>query len=290
MKSIRTDYIQLTGIEEDKRLQMQNQVVSRFDQDVYRKVLGQYDTPVILDVGCGVGDMIYHVIGDTPARVLGFDSMQRQIELAAQRHPQGSFAMMDIEQESFCDTMQQWMEDENICGFDVINCSMILMHLSDPQRALLKLCPLLNEGGTLIVREVDDGLQYAWPDPEGRFKRWSEIIAQDGRFGDRHCGRKVYSYLKNAGFDLIRLEKQGLTNIDLPEGKGMYEMAVPAFLDYIRQRAAADPNNLQYRQAHEWYADNIDGLRKAFDSADFILSFGFMSFTAKRGNTSTEKS
>lgn len=283
MKSFYADYTQLTGSEEDQRLRLQNLAVQYFDKDVYRRVLAQYDAPVILDVGCGTGDMIFDMVNDIPScRVFGFDTMRRQIALAQQKHPRWKFAVLNVEADAFCEDIAGWMEAEKISGFDVINCSMVLMHLSDPQKALMKLRPLLNEGGTLIVREVDDGVQYAWPDPEGRFAHWAGIIGEDHRFGDRYCGRKVYSYLKNAGYTHIRLEKQGLTNIDLPDGKLLYEMAVPGFLGYIKDRADKNPENRQYREAYEWYADHIDALYRSFCEDDFLISLGFISFTAAK--------
>ena len=274
-------YTKLTGEEEDRRLQLQNHAVRYFDESVYRRVFGQYAAPRILDVGCGNGDMITYMTDESPAcTIWGIDIVKRQIELAAERHPEGHFHVLDIEQDCFLEEMHDHMGAEGISGFDVINCSMVLMHLADPVGALKKLKSILADGGTLIVREVDDGIQRAFPDPENRFGKLLDIIAGDNRLGDRHCGRKVYSYLKNAGFSLVRLEKEGLSNISIPDRKLLYEMAIPAFFDYMKSRTENEPDNTEYRKAYEWYAANLDEISKSFEREDFFISLGFMSFTA----------
>lgn len=281
MPSHDTGYGQLIGTEEDQRLRLQNEAVSHFDRDVYRRIIGQYAAPDILDVGCATGDMISFMTEDTGAcRVFGIDRVERQVDLATLRHPEGRFRVLNVEGDSFIHDMRTWMDQEGVTAFDIINCSMVLLHLSDPVSALRRLRTLLAEGGTLIVREIDDGLQICHPDPEGRFQRLFEVYSGDSRMGDRHCGRKVSTYLKAADFRFVRFEKEGLANISLPDKLALYEMAIPAFLDYMRVRAEQNPDNTKFQAEYAWYADNIGEIRACFDADDFFFCVGFMSFTA----------
>ena len=282
MSPFHSTYTKLTGTTEDRRLELQNRAARFFDEDVYHRVFASYESPCILDVGCGIGDMIFDMANGYPAcRIFGIDIMQRQIDQAVERHPEGRFSVQNIEQDSFPEDMHKWMEREVVRGFDVISCSAVLLHLSDPVDVLTKLRMLMNPGGTLIVREVDDGLQYAWPDPEGRFETWSRILGRFDSMGDRHFGRKVYSYLKQAGFRTVRLEKAGLPSTSLPEKELLYEMAFPDFVDYLKRRSEDAPENAEYREAYEWLPANIQEIRNCFSREDFIFSIGFMSFTAK---------
>ena len=284
-EALTSTYIELTGEREDRRLQLQNQALRHFDEDVYRKVLSRYAAPRVLDVGCGNGDMIADLTAGVPScRVFGIDCMRRQIDMAAARHPESRFCVMDLEGDSFAEDLRGWMDSEGIERFDVINCSMVLMHLLNPTRVLRSLRPFLAGGGTLIVREVDDGLQLAYPDPDGRFKRLFAIFESDTHMGDRHCGRKVPSYLSDAGYGNVRLEREGLTNLDVPDGMLLYEMAIPAFLEYMKDRALAAPDASSYREAYDWFADNIDEMRSCFVSDAFFFSVGFVSFTATQAS------
>ncbi|MCR5660853.1 MAG: methyltransferase domain-containing protein [bacterium] len=281
MQPLHSQYIKLTGDEEDRRLQLQNRALQYFDEDVYRRAFRNYASPLILDVGCGTGDMISGMTDGNPdCKIFGIDIMQRQIDRATKQYPQGKFAVLNIEQDSFLKDMRQWLDAEGVQGFDVISCSMILLHLSDPVKALAKLRALLNKGGVLIVREIDDGLQYAWPDPEGLFKKCAQLFAGFDRLGDRHCGRKVYSYLKNAGFRYVRIEKEGLSSTSIPGRKLLFEMIFPPFMNHMKQRSENEPENIQYREAYEWCANNISKIQNFFDREDFAFSMGFMSFTA----------
>ena len=280
-EALTSTYTELTGEREDRRLQLQNQALHHFDEDVYRRVLSSYVAPCVLDVGCGNGDMIAGLTAGVPGcRVFGIDCMRRQIDMAAARHPEGSFSLMDLEGDSFAEDLCGWMDAEGIERFDVINCSMVLMHLCNPTHVLRNLRSVLADGGTLIVREVDDGLQLAYPDPDGRFKKLFAIFEGDTRMGDRHCGRKVPSYLSDAGYGNVRLEKEGLSNLDVPDGMLLYEMAIPSFLEYMKDRALADPDTSAYREAYDWFADNIDEMRNCFSSDAFFFSVGFVNFTA----------
>ena len=284
-EALSSAYTELTGEREDRRLQSQNQALRYFDEDVYRKVLSRRAAPRVLDVGCGNGDMIAGLTANIPGcRVFGIDCMQRQVGLAAERHPEGSFCVLDLEGDSFAEGLRGWMGSEGIDCFDVINCSMVLMHLRNPTRVLRNLRPFLADGGTLIVREVDDGLQLTYPDPDDRFKKLFSIFEGDTRMGDRHCGRKVPSYLSDAGYCDVRLEREGLSNLDVPDGMQLYEMAIPAFLDYMRDRALAAPDISSYREAFEWFESNIDEMRSCFVSDGFFFSVGFVSFTATKSS------
>ena len=99
--------------------------------------------------------------------------------------------------------------------------------------------------------------------------------------GDRHSARKVCSYLTDAGYHAIRIEKQGLPNTALPDPMLLFEIAIPAFLDYMRSRTTTHPDNVRFREAYEWFRDNIDAMHESFTQKGFF-SVGFMSFTARR--------
>ncbi len=74
-------------------------------------------------------------------------------------HTSGRFLTLDVEQEDFASLLKPVMEEEGIGGFDVINCSMVVLHMQNPVSALSRLRTLLAPNGTVIVRDIDDGLQ-----------------------------------------------------------------------------------------------------------------------------------
>ena len=283
MKGIGNKYISLTGEEEDRRLELQNKGLYQFDHEIYRKTLAQYRDPAVLDIGCGTGKMIHGMLGDIPSyRLFGVDEVDRQINIAKELFPDGHFYCLNVEDAQFFTEMAKIIREENISGFDVINCSMVILHLKDPVGILTGIHSLLSEKGTLIIRDIDDGLHFVWPDDEGLFQHYYDICARDARLGDRHCGRKLFHYLKRAGFSSIRLEKEGLSTEDLDDRMVLYDMFIPTTLHYMEQRYNENPDNAQWKDDFFWFRDNIDKMKQSFERDDFISSAGFVSFTAKK--------
>ena len=283
MKESDNKYISLTGEEEDKRLELQNKGLYCFDHDIYRKTFEQYENPAVLDIGCGTGKMIHGMLHDIPAyRLFGVDEAARQIDLAKKTFPSGNFYNLNVESGSFFENIKEIMRANEISGFDVVNCSMVILHLKDPVGILSEIRSILSKKGTLIIRDIDDGIHFVWPDDEDIFRKYYEVCARDTRLGDRHCGRKLFYYLKKAGFSKICLEKQGLSTADLEDKMILFEMFIPTTLHYMEQRYLESPENEQWKNDYFWFRDNIGKMRKSFEEDEFISSAGFISFTAKR--------
>lgn len=277
-----SQYTTLTGVEEDQRLDVQNSVLCHFDRDVYDNVFREKGCPAILDVGCGTGNMIQKMLeGIASYKLIGVDKVERQIHIAEKTQTSGRFLILDVEQEDFTSLIRPVMEEEGIDGFDVINCSMVMLHMQNPVGALSRLRTLLAPNGTVVVRDIDDGLQYAWPDPERRFEKLFMMLEKDVRTGDRHCGRKIYSYLTNAGFRNIQLNKVGLATPSLKDKMLLFDMAIPTLLHYYEQRHLDAPNNIQWKEDFEWFRDNIVAMKESFAKEDFVFSAGFMNYTAE---------
>ena len=282
MKGIGNKYISLTGEEEDKRLELQNRCLYCFDHEIYEKTFGQYTDPVILDIGCGTGNMIHGMLkGISPFRLFGVDEVERQISIAGKNYPSDHFYSLDVESASFFREMRKIMDDNDISGYDVINCSMVILHLKDPIGILSGLRTLLSDDGTIIIRDIDDGLHFVWPD-EDLFQKYYDVCARDTRLGDRHCGRKLFHYLKKAGFSKICLEKEGLSTSELEDKMILYDIFIPSTFHYMEQRYNESPENEQWKEDYYWFRDNIDKMKQSFSKDDFISSAGFMSFTAKK--------
>lgn len=274
-------YVSLTGEREDRRLDFQNRALARFDADVYARALGKSDCPAVLDVGCGSGGMLRSVLpkGQT-CRLVGVDEMGRQLELARRAFPDAVFVEADVEADSFVSRVREAMAGVGVDGFDVISCSMVLLHLHDPLRALERLRALMAPGAAIVVRDVDDGVGFAWPDPDGRFARYFDILGRDARMGDRRFGRKAFALLRRAGYANVRIERQGLTTADVDDPMDLYRMAFPTMLDYVERRHREAPGNDEWARDYAWFRDNIAAIRRAFEADDFVFSPGFMSLTA----------
>lgn len=104
---------------------MQRALIARFQ----RKLLSHLDgraVNTVLDVGCGEGYLARAILDRFPgARYRGVDVSEGAVEAARARCPEATFEVATIE------TLASWTET-----FDVVVCSEVLEHLSDPHAAL----------------------------------------------------------------------------------------------------------------------------------------------------------
>ena len=116
--------------------------------------VGQVNSSKILDIGCGTGDLLaffqkkgWHVQGIEPSQNFTEDLKLRSI-------PNIQKTFQDI-------SPSEW----NALGkFDIINMSMFLEHVIDPQRIVNKAAFLLKQGGILTIESPNDfnSLQMAF--------------------------------------------------------------------------------------------------------------------------------
>lgn len=91
----------------------------------------------ILEVGCGLGDLLASLTG---ARRVGVDVSPRMIEIARARHPELELRVADVERDPLPEG-----------PFDAIILSDVVGHLDDIQLGLERLSGLLAPSGRLIV-------------------------------------------------------------------------------------------------------------------------------------------
>ncbi|MGM4921469.1 class I SAM-dependent methyltransferase [Tardiphaga sp. 804_B3_N1_9] len=101
----------------------------------------------IVDIGCGVGDLLGEIRRRRPGvRVSGLDFSGKAVENAQRTYPDGAF--------------QQFVIDRTLpyqtASFDVVSCTDVLEHLEYPQSVVAELVRICKPGG-LVAIVVPDG-------------------------------------------------------------------------------------------------------------------------------------
>lgn len=157
----------------------------------------------VLDVGCGLGILAFELAGNLPVNIRGIDLEPRFIahanelrrRLDVHRYfEEGatiSFAEGDIH------TLE--VPDDSI---DLLFVRELLQFLPDPPAALRELFRVVRPGQFVCVGDIDDQLYITWPPPSPAQERlvsaFTALHRQRG--GDRRAGRKLSTYLSEAGF------------------------------------------------------------------------------------------
>jgi 2-polyprenyl-3-methyl-5-hydroxy-6-metoxy-1,4-benzoquinol methylase len=125
----------------------------------------------VIDVGCGAGNLLHALVERaTPERVVGIDYAGAGIRRARQLLPSGEFhegSLYDFAPEE---------------SFELVLCTEVLEHLSEPHAAMQLLVRLCANSGVIVIT-VPDGALDDW---SGHRNFWSEPELVDflGGYGE----------------------------------------------------------------------------------------------------------
>jgi ubiquinone/menaquinone biosynthesis C-methylase UbiE len=162
----------------------------------------------VLDVGTGFGVMALELAAQGVRRVTAVDHDAAKLDVARQ-------LASDLAAEGALDAA--WdaglrferaeasglpFDDE---AFDLALARLLYQHLDDPVRVSEELCRVLRPGGFACVWDVDDQLSLLYPEVSDAFSRLHAAFVELGRRRgeDRYVGRKLATYLDQAGFDIV---------------------------------------------------------------------------------------
>jgi len=162
----------------------------------------------VLDVGSGLGILVFELAANVPVDAKGVDIEPRFVEHAKTLQDQlvaldffkaGArigFSVGDICTLDFADK-----------SFDLVFVRELFQFLPGPEQAVGELFRVLRPGGFLCISDMDDQLRITWPPASPALERLVAAVTdvQHGRGGDRYVGRKLTSYLRAGGFEINSL-------------------------------------------------------------------------------------
>ena len=268
-KRIRSDYESCRIVEEDvfSRLLKGRENITLFNPAVYEvdSYMKKYNRP---EIG--------HVYGLMNAQADVDDAMARY---AQRGHQKNSFYVGNMEHDNFEDEMDRILSEHSLRSFDMVDLTLILRDLVEPEEKLRQVVDRVTPGGIVYVRELDHGMALAYPDEGEKFKKMFEYIRRDDYSGDFEAGRKVYFWMKNADLTDIHFEARQISTVGLKrrEQRTLFE----TLFSYVEReyRVMHEKEPTTYTQnAIEWLQENYKSLEATFSSDDFFFSSGFMEF------------
>ncbi len=271
-----------------ERLQEQLNISKSFDQETYDQVIkGKRDLKV-LDIGSNTGDHIIDRLGSKSevSRIIGIEYIQDAVDIANNKYSESNarFYSCDIEAVDFETRLSEIKKKENITSFDLINLSMIILHLKNPSKLLKILRKHLSADGTIIIKDIDDGLNLAHPDSNGDFERVFDICSRLETSGYRKSARQIPTYLLTAGFTRVCIEKIGVNtlNMNYDERQALFDTYFRFVLEDCDIMANKYPTNVSINDDNKWLKETYATLEDAFHDHGFFFNLGFMMFTAKK--------
>lgn len=277
----------ISNAKEKHRLITQLKISREFDMIAYDKVLNNSQDLTVLDVGANNGEFIMDRLGNDPrvTKIIGLEYNLEAVEYAnAHFSHKCSFYQCDAESADFEDTLISILNKNGLENVDIINISMLILHLKNPARMLKILRKYLSPQGMIIIKDIDDGLNFCYPDPEGRFERAIEICSTDHDAGFRQSGRQIFTLLVNAGFQDVHMENACLSTAGLDyDGKqALFDTYFGFILSDMAKLSREHPNDQTLRENYKWLEENFEELEDAYHVNNFIFNLGFLIFSANK--------
>ena len=269
---------------ERHRICLQHKFVYSFAKDVYDEVLSDTSKRTFLDVGCNTGTQSKMFLQDKPhIKYIGIDRENAAVEQAVKEFPQGHLYICDCESEDFDNKLSKIEEELGIHGFDIINLSMVLLHTKNPAIMIDVLSNHLSDNGQIIVLDIDDGFNVAFPDPEGMFERAIRLCFKTEYSGFRHSGRAINKFFVDTELCDVELHKIGLTSIGMTrkEKDDFFEVYFWFILDDLRKMSEENPDDKFVKAEFEWIRDNYAKMKNEFKKKEFFFNLGFMLYSAR---------
>jgi SAM-dependent methyltransferase len=150
----------------------------------------------VLDCGCGVGSITLDLAERVaPGSVIGIDLDEPQLEIARASAQQRGLTNVSFEQGN-----AYTLRFANH-SFDAVLAHTLLLHLSEPLRALREIRRVLKPGGLVGISDDDwRTITYAPEHPltEKAIHLWVQVMRHNG--GDPHYSRGLRGLLLQAGF------------------------------------------------------------------------------------------
>lgn len=155
----------------------------------------------LLDCGCGPGSITLDLASALyPGQVTGIDANGQQIELARKAASRSQTYNVDFIQAS---AYELPFKNES---FDLVFSNALMEHLSRPDAALREFKRVLKPGGCLGLSSPDWGGFVVFPEPPELSRAMDVYQAlQTRNGGDVYVGRKLGSYVREAGFTEVTM-------------------------------------------------------------------------------------
>ncbi len=160
----------------------------------------------VLDVGCGFGAMTFDLAASHEVKITAADMDEQMLGIARTLH--GTIlAHGGVRQQASIDFVEAnaYKLPFEDCAFDFVFSRYLFQHLQHPGKAMGEISRVLKPHGLAYVIDIDDGLSIAFPPYHEEFQTLKNSFdaLQKLRGGDRHVGRKLASYMTEAGLEVV---------------------------------------------------------------------------------------
>lgn len=211
------------------------------------------------------------------------EDMVKQGNALCEDDPDTRFFHLNIRTDDICEKLEAAMREMGVSGFDFLNLTLAVMDLENPFKTLKKIKSFLNAGAVAYVRDVEDGVVFAYPDENGLFEQFKEFYKLDLLSGSRHSGRQIFNIMRKLGAKDVRLERCGLStaSMDYNKRRLLFECWFSFIPNDFRRMLAENPQDETAKKVLGWVDEYYDDLEEKFFDDNFLFQSGYVIYTVR---------
>lgn len=275
---------------EKHRLRVEDDLLARYEKPLVEKLLGDRQNVVCLDVNVlsttgSYARLDYPQITNVIALTYNDEIALRGNAKKLESSESGriDFFKVQFEADDFESQLEECLEKAGVEGIDIVYLSMAIMDFKKPFKVLQAIQSFLNEDAVMLIRDVDDGAVFAYPDKDGLFAKFQSFYIHNIYSGYRYTGRQVYSYIRKMEPREITLECFGVntSNMSRKDKKALFEAWFSFIPNDFARMLREDPNSKIAKEVVEFCEKHYDELNEQFFSRDVLFSSGYVLYTVR---------
>lgn len=276
--------------QEKHRLYTEDVLLSKYERPIVEKLLEGKENVVCLDVNVlstagSFTRLAYPQITNVIALTYNEDIANRGNEerLAINTDEKIDFFTVQFESADFENQLERCLDAAGVDGIDLVYLSMAILDLKKPFKVLQAIQNYLNDNAVMIIRDVDDGAVFAYPDENELFSKFQSFYVHDIYSGYRYTGRQIYSYVRKMEPREIVLEKYGVntSNMTRKEKKALFECWFSFIPNDFSRMLREDPDSKIAKVVTDFCEKHYDALNEQFFSRDVLFSAGYVFYSVK---------
>ena len=193
------------------------------------------------------------------------------------------FYTVHFEADDFEDQLEDCLEKSGVDGIDFVCLSMAIMDFKKPFKVLQAIQNCLNPDAVMIVRDVDDGAVFAYPDKDRYFEKFQSFYIHNKYSGFRYTGRQVYAFVRKMEPKSIRLEHYGINTADMSrrDRKALFECWFSFIPNDFARMLREDPSSRTAKEVVDFCNEYYDDLNEQYFSQDTLFSSGYVIYSVR---------
>ncbi len=278
-------YLSETDKFEFQRLKKEESLLYPYEKPIYDRLLSGKNKVNVIDLNfLNAESSFRRLVRDEVNRVCCFgynDYYVQEANRVYAGYPAIKFYKIDVDEDDIAEKLSEALNENGIERFDFVNLTMALLDLKNPYKILKQIRDFLSDDAVVYVRDIDDGVVFAYPDENKLFEQVKELYKKDRLSGSRESARQVYNIFKRLGARNIQLEHCGISTdkMSFRQKDMLFDTWFGFIPNDFKIMGRENPKDLDVQKGLEWIEENFDRLEEAFHSDNFLFNSGYFIYT-----------